>query len=101
VSELFWRTESCTVHLGHAADGALQFSGHDLRAFGTAGHEYEYVVTVGTEQLPALRRALDVEDDADVLAAVLARAADVMATGEATWLTAHGVVHEVSVWSSQ
>jgi hypothetical protein len=101
VSEPFWRGDACSVTVGYAASGALEFHGYDRRAFGTAGSEYEYVVTVGAADLPALRRALGVQSDDDVLAAVVAHVDDIMPTGESTWLTRHGIEHRVSVWSDQ
>jgi hypothetical protein len=97
---MFWRSDSCTVEASYAADGALQFSGQDLRAFGTPGYAYEYVVTVAAGQFAALRQALGVPTDADVLDAVLAHADDIMAEGEAAWLQRHGVARHVGVWSS-
>lgn len=86
--------------VGYRADGALEFSGHDVRAFGTAGYEYEYVIVVASDQFDAVRRALGVAPDADVLSAVLGRVGDIMPGGEAAWLTRHGVRFETTVWSS-
>ena len=100
MSELFWRSESCVVMVCYPADGSLEFHGDDVSAFGTPGHAYEYYVTVAPEQFAALRRALDVDDEADVLRAVLARVDDVMAVGESSWLQRHGVEHARNVWSS-
>jgi hypothetical protein len=100
MSELFWRSESCVVMVGYTADGSLEFHGDDVRAFGTPGHGYEYFITVDAGQFAALRRALDVDDDADVLRAVVARVDDVMAVGESSWLERHGVEHRRNVWSS-
>lgn len=100
MSEPFWKSDSATVTAGYAPDGGLQFCGHDLRAFATPGHEYEYVITVDGAEFPAVRRALGVSEDADVLAAVLACVDDVMPGGEAAWLSARGIRHAVSVWDS-
>ena len=80
------------------SDGALEFDGHDLRAFGTAGHEYEYVVRVPATQFAAVRGALGVEADAELLAELVAHADDIMPTGEVAWLRRNGIEHEVSVW---
>jgi hypothetical protein len=96
MSELFWRSESCVVMVGYAADGSLEFHGDDVAAFGTPGHGYEYFITVAPEQFAALRRALDV----DVLRAVVARVDDVMTEGESSWLERRGVEHRRNVWSS-
>ena len=100
MSEPFWRSDSCVVTVGYAVGGALEFHGDDRRAFGTPGHAYEYVVTVPPAQFGALRRALHVDDGADVLAEVRTRADDVMAEGESSWLRRRGVECLVNVWSS-
>lgn len=100
MSEPFWRSDSCVVTVGYTSDGALEFHGDDVRAFGTPGHGYEYFVTVHATQFAALRRALDVSDSADVLREVIAHAADVMAEGERTWLERRGVECRLDVWSS-
>lgn len=94
----FWRSDSCTVTVSVTAEGAIRFDGHDLRAFGTAGHEYEYVVTVDAAHVPTLRQVLGVAAEADLLAELTARCDEVMSSGEAGWLTDHGIVHHVSVW---
>ena len=100
MSETFWRSDSCVVTVGYTADGALEFHGDDLRAFGTPGHGYEYVVTVAPTQFATLRRAIGVDDVADVLREVVARAEEVMAEGERSWLERRGVECRVNVWSS-
>ena len=68
-------------HGGLRADGALEFDGYDLRAFGTAGHEYEYVVRVPATQFAAVRGALGVEGGRRLLAELVAHAGDIMADG--------------------
>ena len=98
MSRPFWRTDSCTVTVGHTADGGIEFRGYDRSAFGTPGHEYEYVVSVPTGGLSDLRRALGVDAGADLLAAVVGHVDEVMPGGEVAWLVAHGVEHAVDVW---
>jgi len=98
VATVFWAGDSCTVWLDYRADGGLEFNGQDLGGFGTPGDHYEYVVTVPIAEFGALRRALRVSADADVLAAVCANVARIMPGGEASWLTRHGIEHDVSVW---
>ena len=99
MSEPFWSSDSCVVTIGYTAAGALEFHGDDVRAFATPGYGYEYVVTVPEAQFAALRRALGVDDAADVLREVVARADDVMAEGESSWLKRHGVECRTNVWS--
>jgi len=97
MSPLLQKYGSCTVTLTRTDDGLL-FSGHDLAAFGEPGHDYEYYASVPEAAFPAMRTALGVPTDADVLAALLANVDQIMPAGEVTWLKRHGIEHSVSVW---
>lgn len=84
--------------LKYTEAGDLEFIGQDLAAFGQPGYEYEYFITVASDQFPALRQALGAAADADVLDAVCAHVDDIMPAGERTWLERHGVVHSLHTW---
>lgn len=90
----FWRSATCTVRLTYGPTGALVFAGYD-RAY-LDGYEYE--VSVGPEDFPALRTALGAGPDADLLDAVCAAAHEIMAVGERRWLQSHGVPCELQTW---
>lgn len=90
----FWRSTSCTVWVTHDLNGALVFAGHDRAHLGG----YEYHVSVEAVDFPVLRAALGVGPDADVMDAVCAAVADIMAVGERAWLQARGVPCELQTW---
>ncbi len=83
----FWRGGDATVRIGFDDTGALRFSGYDRAHL----DGYEYVITVAVAEFPALRRALGVSEDADVLDAVCAHVGQIMPGGERSWLHAHGI----------
>jgi hypothetical protein len=84
---VFWRTDSATVWIGTDDDGALRFDGYDREYL----DGYEYSITVAPDQFDALRRALRAEPDADVVDLLCTQVDEIMARGERTWLTDHGV----------
>jgi len=90
----FWRSATCTVWVSLGPTGAVVFAGFD-RAYLDG---YEYHVSVEPEDLPALRAALGVGPDADLLDAVCAAADTIMAVGERSWLQSHGVPCALQVW---
>ena len=76
----------------------LVIVGQDLGPPGAAEGvtEYEYALAISPKQVPALLRALDAPLDADVLAVLEQRGADLVRTGESRWLERHGVRFEFS-----
>jgi hypothetical protein len=84
---VFWRTDSCTVWVGYADDGALVFNGLDRAHL----DGYEYAVTVAPDQFANLRRALGADSGADGVNLVCAHVDEIMARGERTWLDDHGI----------
>lgn len=90
----FWRSATCTVWVGLAADGVLRFSGYDRAHL----DGYEYILSVPAAAFPALRVALGVPADADLLDAVCAAADMIMAAGERSWLQAHGIAADLQTW---
>lgn len=71
-------------------DGTATFAGQDLDGYpGTS--EYEYRLTVDQQ---ALRRALNIEPDADLAAAVKDRGEEIVRTGESHWLEYHGITYD-------
>lgn len=90
----FWRGAGATVWVGYDDAGALRFSGYDRAHLGG----YEYTVTVEQTHFPALRYALGVSGEADVLDAVCAAVADIMPGGERRWLAAHGIASRLQTW---
>lgn len=90
----FWRSATCTVWVSYGSAGALVFAGYD-RAYLDG---YEYHVSVDPEDLPALRAALGVDPDADLLDAVCGAAEEIMAVGERSWLQSRGVRCDLQSW---
>ena len=78
-------------------DGQLAIDGQDL-----GGHpfcdEYEYFIRISPEHVDLLRSALDLDADADVLAAVKERGAEIVRAGEYTWLRDHEIPFEFNNW---
>lgn len=90
----FWRSATCTVWVSRGLTGALVFAGYDSAYL----DGYEYHVSVDAEDFPALRAALGVTEQVDVLDAVCAAADTIMAVGERRWLQSHGVPCELQTW---
>jgi hypothetical protein len=84
--------------VSYTDSGALLFSGYDSAAFGEPGYGYEYDIAVEADQFAALRRALRVDADADVLDAVCAHVGEIMPGGERSWLDSRGIAHSLSTW---
>ena len=97
---VFWRGGACCVWVKYTEAGELEFVGQDLAAFGQQGYEYEYFINVAPDQFPALREALGVSADADVLEVVCSHVDHIMPAGERTWLERHGIVNSLSTWHS-
>lgn len=70
------------------------FSGYDRAHL----DGYEYHVSVEQVDFAALRSALGVGANAELLDAVCAAADTIMAVGERGWLQSHGVPCEVQTW---
>jgi hypothetical protein len=95
---VFWTGGSCTVWVAYTDDGALHFAGQDLAAFGDPGYQYEYDILVAPDQFDAMRLALGVTPDVDLLTAVCGHVDDIMPAGERTWLDAHNIAHSLNTW---
>ena len=93
------------LHVGTQwkADGAFEISGHHLgeSLIPLMGKdEYEYAITVPTDQLDALASALGADATAGAAgidAAWSAQESEIVRHGEKRWLTEHGITHEF--WS--
>jgi hypothetical protein len=96
-----WSADGLTVQARRDPDhDGLVIEGQDLRSeafFGTGVTEYEYALTVAEADLPAVLTALRAEPDADVLDVLAATGSEVVAAGEAAWLTRLGI--EFEFWS--
>jgi hypothetical protein len=96
-SALLFERGSLAVWLKERRDGAFVFEGQDLH--GPFGDEYEYWITVPEAQLPAIRRALDGSEDADLFALVCDHGETIVTAGERRWLQALGIEPEFASWS--
>ncbi len=74
------------------ADGALRIEGQDLRE-----GEYEYVVTVRTADLPAVRQALGGGPEDDLLTLLKRHGHAIIERGELAWLHEQGITPQF--WS--
>lgn len=81
------------LHIGAEwRDGELVISGHDLAPPGSMGDEYEYWITVPTDQLAALAELLATTEDRDaIMTALVARGEEICREGERTWLEDAGI----------
>jgi hypothetical protein len=85
---------SCRVWIS-MPEGRLRLSGQDFGGFmGTS--EYEYDITVEPEQFAAIRLALGVPADADIVDAMCANADEIYTRAETTWLAEHGIPFDVT-----
>jgi hypothetical protein len=80
-------------------DGGFEIEGQHLGAGGHIGKEdYEYLITVAAEDVPALARALGCADDG-IVEAWDAQVDQIVSTrGERTWLTEHGIPSKLHVF---
>lgn len=93
---VFIKRGSCSVWIS-MPEGKLTLSGQDFGGFmGTS--EYEYFITVEPEHFDALRSALGVPPDADLVDAMCANADEIFTTGETTWLENHGIPYDLTNW---
>ncbi|MDT5014998.1 MAG: hypothetical protein QOD39_1158 [Mycobacterium sp.] len=88
---VFWRNATCTVWVGYNDAGALQFYGDESAYMGDAGHNYEYWITVSSDQFDKLRAALDADPSAEVVDLVCIHVDEIMKLGERSWLDHHGI----------
>lgn len=95
ISRELWERDTLRVRL-EFDEGVLTFNGVDTGGWsGTS--EYEYWVSVKADDL---RAALALDATADLGAALGARAEEIVAAGESSWLTALGLEPSVRTWSS-
>jgi hypothetical protein len=96
-----WSANGLTVTARRGSDDNLMITGQDLtsgRAYGSEISEYEYGLTIAARDVPRLLIALKAPPDADVLEVLEGPAgAEVVRTGESTWLASLGV--EAEFWS--
>jgi hypothetical protein len=78
-------------------EGRLRLSGQDFGGFmGTS--EYEYDITVQPEHFAALRQALGVPAEANLVDAMCANADEIYTRGETRWLEDHGIPYDLTNW---
>jgi hypothetical protein len=95
VSRRLWKTDSLSVELEYDDEG-LSFNGVDTGGWSSTS-EYEYWVSV---KVADLRAALRIDAAEDLGDALCARAEEIVAAGEARWLTTLGLEPSVRTWSS-
>jgi hypothetical protein len=90
-TRVFYKTASLVIWLEYDNDSRLTFCGQDFGGWGGTS-EYEYWISVHGDEL---RSALNADAGADLGDIVCARVDEIMACGESTWLTKHGVEYRL------
>ena len=86
---VFIQRGTCHVDISMAGEAA-RLSGQDLGGFAGAD-EYEYWITIQSEDFPVIRSALGAGPDDDVIEVLCANAEMIFTKGERTWLRAIGI----------
>lgn len=84
-----WAKDELFVDAAMLGDGSLSIEGQDLRH-----GEYEYFLTVKSENLAALVQAMGGSDEDDVLELLKAKAPELVHVGEMTWLKEHSIPYD-------
>jgi|tagenome__1003787_1003787.scaffolds.fasta_scaffold20839094_3 hypothetical protein len=96
-----WSANGLTVTARRGLDDNLVISGQDLRPNPLVSGEvteYEYGLSVGRSDIPAVLAALRAAPDADVLDVLENAGPELVKIGESRWLAEIGV--EADFWSS-
>lgn len=93
---LLWEAAGLTVLARWGDGGALVIEGQDLNypdleAQDGSTLEYEYAVVIPPGEIPKVLRGLDAPLEADVLAVLEQRGAELIRVGESRWLERLGI----------